>query len=146
MTPTASLSFVPPIWCRVSVLTYIYSAAYSPSAPVIEVGLRGPAEEGVEVRLTAFVDTGADATMLPIHILRRVGAEYIEPRYIRGVTGVRTLAETYLAIVHIGQQIIPVPAIVALLRGEEAVLGRDVLNHLVLTLDGPAEMLGVSLR
>lgn len=122
-------------------LTYIYSTAYSPSAPVVEIGVRGPGEDSREIRMTAFVDTGADATMLPIHILRIVGAEYIEPRYIRGVTGVRTLAETDLAVVHVGQQFIPIPTAVALLRGEEAILGRDVLNHLVLTLDGPSEVL-----
>lgn len=129
-----------------AVLSYIYSTSHMPSAPVMEIGILGPGEESREVSLTCFVDTGADATLLPIHILQLVGAEYIEPRYVRGVTGARVLAETYLAVVHVGQQFIPVTSAVALLRGEEAILGRDVLNHLVVTLDGPAEVLEIYAR
>lgn len=76
--------------------------------------------------------------MLPIQVLRSVGSRYVQTRYVRGVTGTRQVADTFLAVIQIGPHTIPIPEAVAAVRGEEAILGRDVLNQLVITLDGPA--------
>lgn len=124
--------------------TPIYNGLYNPPAPVIEVGVRGPGQDSREVRVTALVDSGADATMLPIHVLRSVGARYVETRYVRGVTGTRQVADTFLAVIQIGQHTIPTSEAVAVIRGEEAILGRDVLNRLIVTLDGPALALEIA--
>lgn len=118
--------------------THAYSGLYDPPAPVIEVGVRGPGQDSREVRVTALVNSGADATMLPIQVLRSVGARYVQTRYVRGVTGTRQVADTFLAVIKIGPHTIPIPEAVAVVRGEEAILGRDVLNQMVITLDGPA--------
>jgi len=76
--------------------------------------------------------------MLPIQVLRSVGARYVQTRYVRGVTETRQVADTFLAVIKIGPHTIPIPEAVAVVRGEEAILGRDVLNQMVITLDGPA--------
>ena len=76
--------------------------------------------------------------MLPIQVLRSVGARYVQTRYVRGVTGTRQVADTFLAVIQIGPHTMLVPEAVAVVRGEEAIVGRDVLNQLVITLDGPA--------
>jgi len=124
--------------------THSYSGLYNPPAPLIEVGVRGPGQDSREVRVTALVDSGTDATMLPIQVLRSVGARYVQTRYVRGVTGTRQVADTFLAVVRIGSATIPIPEAVAVVRGEEAILGRDVLNQLVITLDGPALALEIA--
>ena len=96
------------------------------------------------MRLTALIDSGADATMLPIQVLRAVGAKHVETRYIRGVTGAGQLAETYLAVIQIGPHSVPTTKAIALTRAEDVILGRDVLNHLVVTLNGPAEVVEIT--
>ncbi len=68
----------------------------------------------------------------------------METRFIRGVTGIRQAAETFLAIVKIGSRSIPTAEAVALVRGEGAILGRDVLNQLIVTLDGPAQTVEIA--
>lgn len=122
-----------------NVYTYAYNVLYEPPAPVVEIGVRGLDPDSREVRISALIDSGADATMLPIQVLRAVGARYVETRYIRGVTGIRQSAETFVAVVRIGPHVVPTAEAVALGRGESAILGRDVLNRLIVTLDGPAQ-------
>ena len=119
------------------VLTFDYDATYSPSAPVIEIGV-GPSN-GTPARLTvrAMVDTGSDASMFPLHLLQRAGGRYVRRRSIRGVTEDRLPVNLYLITVHIGSQIIPGIQAVASPDSNEVLLGRDVLNHLTTMLDGP---------
>jgi hypothetical protein len=92
------------------------------------------------MRVNALIDSGADASMLPIQVLQAVGAQYIETRYIRGVTGTRQAAETFLAIIQVGPQLVVTSDAIAVVQGEDTILGRDVLNSLVVTLDGPSHM------
>jgi len=54
--------------------TFDYNFAYSPSAPfvAIEVGTAATTEG---VILSAMIDSGADATLLPLPLLRRLRAQ-----------------------------------------------------------------------
>lgn len=119
--------------------TYLYAGTYTPPAPVVEIGVRGLDPDSQEVRLTALIDSGADVSMLPIHALQAVMAKHMETRYIRGITGVRQAVETYVALVRIGERVILTAEAIAVVRGNDAILGRDILNQLVVTLDGPAQ-------
>lgn len=65
-----------------SIFSYAYSTHYQPSAPVAEIEVRGVGSRGTPVRLTALLDSGADATILPIDILRAVGAPYVETMHM----------------------------------------------------------------
>jgi len=118
-------------------LTFDYDASYNPSAPVIEIGV-GPSD-GTPARLTvrAMVDTGSDASMFPLHILQRAGGRFVRRRSIRGVTGDRLPVDLYLIAVHIGSQTLPGIRAAAAPDSKHILLGRDVLNHLTTTLDGP---------
>jgi len=126
------------------IYSYAYSGHYDPAAPAVEIEVRGPGLNSKVMRLTALIDSGADATMLPIQVLRAVGAKHVETRYIRGVTGARQLAETYLALIQIGPHTVPTTNAIALTRAEGVILGRDVLNHLVVILDGPAQVVEIA--
>lgn len=91
-----------------------------------------------DVSLTALLDTGADCSMFPIKALHQVGTKYIESRQMRTVSGDVQIVNLYIVEVIIGPYHIPgIRAIGARAEGE-AILGRDVLNHRIITLDGIA--------
>lgn len=57
---------------------------------------------------------------------------------MRGVTGTRKRVGIYTVSIQISTHIIHTVHAVASDTGTEAILGRDVLNYLIVTLDGPA--------
>jgi len=64
--------------------------------------------------------------------------KYVDSAYVRGITGHRELVELYLITVHIGGQHVHAVRAAALPASEEAILGRNVLNQLNITLNGAA--------
>jgi predicted aspartyl protease len=119
-----------------------YNRAYWPAAPVLEIAVDGYTSLPPQ-RLTALVDTGADGTILPITILNTVGAQYESTARMRGVTGSPQWVDRYKVRIQIGEMAVHGVAVVAGPANGEAILGRDVLNHLKFILDGPAHMLEI---
>lgn len=117
-----------------------YSLAYLPAAPVLEVAVDGYTTLAPQ-QLTALIDTGADGTILPITILNAVGAKYANTVRMRGVTGNRQWVDRYKVRLQVGEVVVNGVDGVAGPATGEAIIGRDVLNHLKLILDGPANML-----
>ncbi len=102
--------------------------------PVVEVTFA--ARSGSEEH-NALVDSGADACMIPIDIVKRLGARAVDIQYVRGVTGEVTLVELYEVAVQVGPHSLGYVRAVALQANTEIILGRDVLNQMVVTLNGP---------
>lgn len=126
------------------VYTHDYdSDAYDPAAPIADIVVSRTSTGGLEVTLSALVDSGADATMLPIGVLAQVGARFLETRQMRGATGHRLVVDTYLVTVRLGPHRLHGIQAVAMLEGMEAVVGRDVLNQLEIVLNGPANVLEI---
>jgi len=119
-------------------IAFDYNGAYAPSAPFIPIAVDGydPAEPPIIV--LAFVDSGADGTMLPKDILHAVGAEYEDTVRLRGFAGDVQRLDRYTVRIQIEREIVHAVSAVATAAGSEALIGRDVLNHLVVTLNGPA--------
>lgn len=65
-----------------------YNRTYDPPAPVISVRLRSE-RSGISALLPAFVDSGADATIVRVAILEQINAPYEDTRNLIGVTGLR---------------------------------------------------------
>lgn len=86
----------------------------------------------------AIVDTGADSTLIPLHILDRIAAPQIDQAYIRGITGIREPVDLYLVTVQIAGLTISGIRAMALYAGASTILGRDALNQLHLALVGTA--------
>lgn len=126
------------------VITFAYDLAYAPPAPIIEIEVDGYQESLGKRRLWAMVDSGADATMIPLRILEAIGATYKETLWMHGVARGRVEVDLYLVAIRIGSNLIRGLHVVAASVSDEAVIGRDALNQLVVTLDGPAEMTEVS--
>lgn len=114
------------------IATFPYNLDYQPPAPVIEVVV----QSRQAVTITALLDTGADASIFPIDILRKSGAPYLETRQMRSVTGHVQVVNLYLVEIQINIQRIAGIRAVAAKPGTEAIIGRDVLNQFIITLDG----------
>ena len=120
------------------------SENYDPGAPIVEIGVSHIASGEQEVSLSALVDSGADATMLPITILNQVGARFLETRQMRGATGHRLTVDTYLVTINLASRSIQGIQVIAMREGVEAVVGRDVLNQFEIVLNGPANVVEIA--
>jgi hypothetical protein len=117
---------------------------YDPAMPVTEIDLISSVSGEPAVALIALIDSGADATMLPIDALESAGALHYRTRSMRGVTGQSIPVDTYFSIIKVGPYTIHGIKAVAVPAGSEAILGRDVLNQLEIVLNGPAQELWVA--
>ena len=128
-----------------SVISFDYDSAYYPAAPVIEIEVDGYNSLG-QKSFRAMIDSGADATMIPLPILQTVGATYKETTWMRGTAGGRVEVDLYLVAIQIGTELIQGLHVVGLPATGEAVIGRDVLNQLIVTLNGLAGVTDVHLE
>ena len=119
--------------------SYEYDANFTPAAPVAIIGLGPSGEVQIRQQVTALLDSGADGTMIPVDWLLAAGARFVEQRRMWGVVGNAVIVNLYLTAVHIGGHIIHGVRAVGGLSGTEAIIGRDVLNQLEVTLNGPAQ-------
>lgn len=121
-----------------SVYTHPYSLDYQPAMPAVEVTLR---KSGTAVSNTvhlALIDSGADGTLVPIDLLEQVGARQVGTARIRGILGQSQQVDVFLASLQIGPHVLGAVRVIAGAEGDEIILGRNVLNHLVVTLNGLA--------
>ncbi|MCI0347556.1 MAG: retroviral-like aspartic protease family protein, partial [Chloroflexi bacterium] len=116
-------------------MRFAYDPAYVPPAPVLEIRLGVPGEALVVGPLPALVDTGADATIVPAGLLRSLHAQVDDRRLLRTPWGDPVRVNVYLLDVAIGDLRLPAVEVVADERGDEVILGRNVLNKLMVTLD-----------
>ncbi len=124
--------------------SYDYDSSYEPAALVIPVGL-GPSGEAIaRQEIIALVDSGADATMIPVDVLTAAGARYVEQRQMRGVVGESVKVNLYLTAVNIGSHTIHGLRVIGVPAGSEAIIGRDVLNQLEIVLNGLAHEIRIN--
>ncbi len=120
-----------------AIYTYDYDLAYIPAMPTVQIQIGRP-DSVASFSLSALVDSGADATMIPVSFLEEIAAKKRRRVSIRGISGRRAGANLYtvsLQFAHYKRQRIDV---VGNADTDEVIIGRDVLNHLVVTLDGLA--------
>lgn len=122
--------------------TYPYNSQdYNPAMPIMEVAISGLRRSDPTANVVALVDSGADATMLPVDLLEQVKARFHETKGMRGVTGHRVAVDTYFVTIGVGPYRIAGVEAVGVVESTEIILGRDVLNQLQITLHGPAHEL-----
>jgi len=112
--------------------------------PVVDVTITTPEQRQQPITITALIDSGADGSLIPINILEQVDARYVDKVRIRGVLGHSQMVDVYLVTLQIGENWIHSVRVIAVESKAEAVLGRNVLNHLVITLDGLAGITEIS--
>jgi predicted aspartyl protease len=109
---------------------------YTP-IPALLVGLRAPDSGRSQSLLPAIVDTGADMTLVPLSMLEQISAPELDEVRLRRHWGETTTATTYLIDMELGADILPGVEVVGDLYGETVLLGRNVINKLLLLIDGP---------
>ena len=121
--------------------SFQYSHIIYPPAPIAKFIVRGPQAEET---LNGLLDSGSDATMIPLSILVQIGARFQSTDRIRTVGGGIQDVELYLVAIQIaGHNLYGIEA-VATEYEDEIIIGRDVLNHLITILDGINSMTEIS--
>lgn len=123
-------------------ISFTYSRRFDPAMPVVEATVKAVGLSSPTSVVTALVDSGADATILPLSVL--LGARYVRGRVMRGVTGIPENVDNYLVSIQIGPYTVHGIRAVAYGNNMDPIIGRDVLNNLVVTLDGLAQETVVS--
>jgi predicted aspartyl protease len=116
---------------------YEYDLEQLPPAPVLPIRLSAPLGEP-SVLLVALIDTGADMTVVPRALARRLRLPVVGAVSVRGVAGSRSKCAVHAAAVEVDghREIIEVLGL-----GKEALAGRNLLNQWILNLDGPHQRL-----
>jgi hypothetical protein len=115
------------------------AAQYDPPAPVVSVTLRSQTVAADESTCVLLLDTGADITLLP-------------RRAVEGLRETPIVESSYKLVSFDGTQSSAAVATLdliflnrrfrgkfAIINDDRGILGRDVVNHLVLILDGPGK-------
>lgn len=117
--------------------TYDYDRSYNPSMPIAQVeiwhGTTSP-----PLALNAIIDSGADATMLPMTYLQQIGARIHDHVWLHGVTAYRTEVDLYTISLRVAGYTRHDLSVVGDPSGQDVILGRDLLNDLQVTLNGLA--------
>jgi predicted aspartyl protease len=85
-----------------------------------------------------LVDTGADATLVPMQQLQAIEAEEIYRARVRSHWGEQRTVTVFLVDLDVAGHTLPGIEVVGDELSEDILLGRNVLNRLILLLDGPA--------
>jgi hypothetical protein len=110
---------------------------FNPPAPLAQVTLRNPSTGVTVSDVALLVDSGADVTLLPRRAVEGLGISLAAGRgyEIAGFDGNRSFVSAvnldmlFLKRLFRGQYLV--------IDEERGILGRDVLNHIALLLDGP---------
>jgi predicted aspartyl protease len=123
---------------------YDSSYAYGPALPIVELFVRSVAATDGGTSLRALVDSGADATILPLAVLQNAHVDQVGRARMRWGSHQSQMYDVYLVTIAIGPYEIYGVRVLADPTGSEAILGRDVLNQMVVTLNGLAHIVEVS--
>ena len=111
--------------------------SYHPPIPVLAIRLHSSSSAIFSEVITALVDTGSDASLIPLNQLIELQAEETAPGWLVSITGERKPVSLYFVDFYIGDQALPGIRVIADPDSEDVILGRDVLNKLSIFLDGP---------
>jgi predicted aspartyl protease len=118
--------------------TYDYDPHFDPAMPIVSVRLRSLYPNSKAIQLSALIDSGSDGTMIPLHALDEVHARKVGMGTIRGVAGGHLMVDLYEVLLQVGAFELGKFLVVGDRQNEDMILGRDVLNQLVVTLNGLA--------
>jgi predicted aspartyl protease len=113
------------------------SAQFAPPAPVATVSLRAPNNDNNAVDVQMLIDTGADLTLVPERCIAdlKVNADQSEGYELEGFDGSKTIAPTVQLDLTLLRRTFRGRFVVT--DSQRGILGRNVLNHFAILLDGP---------
>ena len=114
----------------------LYSDIYFPPAPVLMIRCAGPEERPPSGSILAIIDTGSDGSLVPMTILESIEAIPVGDAVLHGILGETRVVDLFEIDLYIDDFVLPGILVASSDVGEEVILGRNVLNRLVLLLDG----------
>lgn len=127
------------------VYTYEYDTVYhGPAMPVVEIEVGAADADQSNVLLRALVDSGADATMIPVRYLQQLGAKVVDRRRLRSSTDVSYPVDIYAVALTVGPFTQATLEVIGNRQSDDIIVGRDVLNHMIVTLNGLAHVVQLS--
>lgn len=114
---------------------YRYNDAVIPPAPYCDA-LVSNFDRSRQVTLEVLLDTGSEVSLIPLNVARRLGLRYRGMGQVEGVTGERVANHIFQAFISVDQNT-PRETEVMAWNQDSALVGRDILNHYQITLDGP---------
>ncbi len=110
---------------------------FAPPAPLARVTLRHPATGALLPDVPMLLDSGADVTLIPQASVDTLGAT-VNPGSgyeLIGFDGARSVAQAVqLDLLFLGRAF---KGRFLLIGHDSGILGRDILNHVTILLDGP---------
>ncbi|MCL4871865.1 MAG: hypothetical protein KJ063_23140 [Anaerolineae bacterium] len=120
-----------------------YDSRYHPAMPVIAIQLhRRNHEEGIDIK--AIVDSGSDGTIIPLPYLRSLKARKGRTRWLSTLDGLRQEINLCAVVIQIGNHRPFYLEVVGMENRREAIIGRDILNQFVVTLNAPGLVVEIS--
>lgn len=116
---------------------------HSPPVPIVQVRLRAPYQEGPANTVSAIFDPGAEMTVVPgeaVAELPPTPSSFVAVEDFRGKV---TLMKMCLLSVEIGDVDIGTVSVLIGASSGHALIGRNILKHLVVLWDGPNDSLQV---
>ena len=112
---------------------------FAPPAPVVRMILRNPHSGASVSDVPLLVDTGADITLLPQPAVEQLGVPLLAGQHydLMGFDGSKSFAPVvmldllFLKHAFRGRYL--------LIEEDRGMMGRDILNHVILLLDGPQQ-------
>ena len=117
-------------------MKYPYNRVYYPPIPELTIRIIS-SESGLSTQfMAAIVDTGADATIVPIEYLHQIEASAEDDARLRSPLGDFRVVKLYMVDIQIEDRTLFGIWVVGDETGDEVVLGRNVINRMRLLLDG----------
>jgi hypothetical protein len=116
-------------------MMFLYDSDFSPPAPVLEITVHHPKTAGLETGVCAQLDPGSDISVLPELAADAIGLQRDGELEVEGYDGLVARVPLCVVTLEIAGEVLPPMSVVVMPRSH-AILGRDVLNHFILTLNG----------
>jgi predicted aspartyl protease len=117
-----------------------YDDTFNVPAPALQVRVRARSRSRRAISVRARLDTGADITLIPATIVSALALRVEKIVIVAGYDGIAAERSAFLVTLEIlGQKFSGVRVIAS--DRPEILLGLDILNRFVITLDGPAQRL-----
>lgn len=113
-----------------------YDQDYSPPAPVLPVELAFPDEAPRLGPFLALVDTGADGSFVPTSYLEQLDIPVSYQTRVRLMFGRARSVNVYTLDLIVGSRRLSSVDVVGDDEGQEILWGRNIINQLILLLDG----------